>query len=275
VPIDFTFNRLNSCWGTLFVELFFNQVEERYPLLDNARPMWKVALSAILHEELLITGQFAANFLIFLKNFGMPLNEYLSTALFGWKPQARLRLVRRRDIGSLTETVHLAELRERLSALRDNPEFQQEFDAAFDDLNDQQWSHLISPSSATDQALTSFLQEIEPDSQTRALFSNTDNYQEAAKLIATHHPGTHVVVMGHTHVGMEAKTLKLDDRDGQIQYLNSGTWTKTYDIPWWQLPRVAKLENPALFTPSSGVVRCIGTSDNLEVRYFDSWQQAL
>lgn len=275
VPINFTFNRLNSCWGTFFVEQFFNQVEERYPLLDNARPTWKVALSAILHEEVLVTGEFAANFLIFLKRFGMPLNEYLGTALFGWKPQTRLRLVRQRDIESLTASVPLEELHERLGALRDDEVFQQAFDATFHELDDQEWTNLLSSSATTDQTLVSLLQETEPEAQARDIFSKTDSFQKAAKLIAAHHPGTNMVVMGHTHLSMDAKKLTVEDGDKRVWYLNTGTWTKTYDIPWWQLPRLRKLENPALFSPSSGVVRCVGTGDSLEAKYFDSWQQAL
>jgi UDP-2,3-diacylglucosamine pyrophosphatase LpxH len=273
VPVDFTFNRLNSCWGTHFVEKFFNTVEDIYPLLDNARPLWKVALSAILHEELLVTAQFVAEFLMFLKNFRMPLKDYVSSAIFGWQPKSRS--LRKRNIDALTSRVYLDNLREKLQELRADPEFKRKFDATFQELDDIQWNRLLIRSKTAEREVKELLQESETEAQSRSLFSKTDNYQQAAKFIARHHPTTRAVIMGHTHYGIDAKKLKVEDGRKKFLYFNTGTWTKTYDIPWWKLPRLDELDDPALFMSSSGVVRCTGAGESLKVKYFDSWKDAV
>ncbi len=274
VPLNFTFNRLNSCWGTHFVERFFNRVEDRYPLLDNARPMWKVALSAILYEELLVTAQFVAEFLIFLKNFRMPLKDYVQSAVFGWKPKTRT--LRRKDVEALTTEIKIEALRTKIQELRGNSDFRREFDSVFQELDDTQWERVFSQHGNTEQELLGFLQQdTTPRPRSRGLFSKPDNYQQAAKFIARHHPGTRAVIMGHTHNGINAKELQVEGKDGTFLYYNSGSWTKTYDIPWWKLPRLETLNDPDLYTPISGVIRCTGADDALDIKYFTTWNEAL
>jgi len=273
VPINFTFNRLNYCWGTLFMEYLFNKIEDRYPLLDNARPVWKVVLSAILHEELLVTGQVAANILLFLKNFRMPLTDYVSSAVLGWRPKARS--LRNRDIDALTSNIYIEGLREKIQELRADPKFKQEFDATFQELDDTQWERLLDSSGATEQEVKEFLQDSETESQSRSLFSKTDNYQQAAKLIAQHHPGTRAIVMGHTHFGIDDKKLNVEGNKKKFLYFNTGTWTKSYDIPWWKMPRLKALYDPKLYAPNSNVVTCIDAGDNLVVKYFASWEETV
>ena len=273
VPINFTFNRLNSCWGTLFMEHLFNQVEDRYPLLDNARPVWKVVLSAILHEDLPVTGQLVAEVLMFLQNFRMPLQDYVSSALLGWRPKTRS--LSNREIDTLTSNIYIESLREKVQKLRTDPEFKREFDGVLQELDDTQWERLLNGSEATEQEVKEFLQDSETEAQSRNLFSKTDNYQQAAKFIALHHPGTRVVVMGHTHVGIDGKKLHVEGNTKKFLYFNTGTWTKSYDIPWWKLPRLEALHEPKLYAPNSSVVRCIGAGNNLVVKYFDSWKEAV
>jgi UDP-2,3-diacylglucosamine pyrophosphatase LpxH len=267
-PIDFTFNRLHSCWGTLFVERFFNRVEDRYPMLDNARPTWKAALSAILHDDIAITGQFAAEFLMFFTQFGMPLKEYASTALFGWKPKTRA--IHPRSIGSLTDHLSFSQLRDQLQSRRGDATFRREFDALLEHFYGSQGDVLRSLEYGLSQEPLDMLQESEPETGTaRALFAKTDNYQEAAKLITQYHPGTRLVIMGHTHRGQTAQLLRsAPSQNGPCTYANTGTWTKHYEIPWWQLPKFEHLVNPAHFHPSSDVIQCSGADDHLEATYF-------
>lgn len=274
VPVNFTFNRLNSCWGTHFVKHFFNQVEDRYPLLDNARPMWKVALTAILHGELLVTGQFAAEFLMFLKNFRVPLKDYARSAALGWKPKTRT--LRQKDVETLTSEIKIDALRVRLQELRGNPDFRRGFDSVLQELDDTQWERVFSSYGNTEHELLGFLQqdtELRPRS--RSLFSRKDNYQQAAEFIARYHRGTCAVIMGHTHRGADTKELHVEGKDRTFLYFNTGTWTKSYDIPWWKLPRLEKLDDPKLYVPSSGVVRCTGAGDNLDIKYFKNWDDAV
>ncbi len=272
VPINFTFNRLNSCWGTHFMEHFFNHIEERYPLLDNARPIWKVALSAVLHDDLLVTGRFAAELLMFLKNFRMPLKEYASSALWGFQPKSRT--LRRKDIDTLTSNIKLDTLREKLQTLREQTDFRREFDAAFQELDDTQWERVSAQHGNTEYELLNRLQNTESRPRVRSLFSQTDNYQQAAQFIARYHPKTQAVIMGHTHQGVEPTDLAVEGRDNSLLYLNSGTWTPTYQIPWWKLPDIAEIVEPELYTPNSGVVRCTGARNTLDVQYFDHWKDA-
>ena len=272
-PINFTFNCLNSCWGTYFVEHFFNKLEDRYPLLDNARPMWKAALSAVLYDEVLVTGTFAAELLLFLKNFRIPLKDYARSVVMGWRPKTRT--LRQQDIDTLTDEIKINALRERLQELRGNPEFRREFDAVFQDLSETQWEQVFSRYSGADYELLDFLQNTELRPQSRGLFSNTDNYQQAARFIARYHPDTRVVVMGHTHHGVDANVLDIEDEQETFLYFNTGTWTKTYDIPWWGLTSLKTLIDPSQYTQNSGIVRCIGEDDSLEVIYFENWKDAL
>jgi hypothetical protein len=248
-------------------------IEERYPLLDNARPTWKVVLSAILHEELPITGQLVAEALLFLQNFRIPLQDYVSSALLGWRPKARS--LRHRDIDALTSTIYIESLREKIQELRADPVFKRNFDATLQELDDTQWERLLNRSEAIEQEVKEFLQDSETEAQSRSLFSKTDNYQQAAKFIALHHPGIRVVIMGHTHMGIDRKQLHVEGNKKEFLYYNTGTWTKSYDIPWWKLPRLEALHDPKLYAPNSSVIRCIGAGDNLVVKYFDSWKEAV
>jgi len=268
VPIDFTFNRLHSCWGTLFVERFFNRVENRYPLLDNARPTWKAALSAILCDDVAITGQFAAEFLMFFTQFGMPLKEYVSTALLGWKPKTRS--IRPRSVGTLTDHLSFNQLRDQLQARRHNAAFRREFDALLENFYASQGDLLKSLEHGMSQEPLDMLQESEPETGTaRGFFTTTANYQEAAKLITQHHSGTQLVIMGHTHHGQNLQFLRSKHlQSHSCAYANTGTWTKFYEIPWWQLPKLDNLINSTRFHPNSSVIRCSGAHDNLEVEYF-------
>lgn len=272
VPINFTFNRLNCCWGSLFMERFFNMVEEQYPMLDNIRPEWKVVLSSILNGELSVTGQLVAEALIFLKNYGIPLQEYVSSGIFGWKPKARS--LRPRDIDALTSAISSKELRQRIRELRDDPVFKREFDATLEELPDNQWDRLFTRSEETAR-INEFLQESEPPPHSRALFMTTDNYQQAATVIARYHPGTRVVIMGHTHRGIDDEKLHVEGEKKEFRYYNTGTWTETYIIPWWKLPRLETLQDRDLYTLTSSVVRCTGAGDNLEIKYANSWKDAV
>ncbi|GAK58443.1 hypothetical protein U27_05417 [Candidatus Vecturithrix granuli] len=273
VPINFTFNRLNSCWGTHFVEHFFNQVEAQYHLLDNARPMWKVALSALLSEKILVTGRIAAEFLMFLKNFRMPLRDYMSSAIWGWRPKSRT--LRPRDIETVTADIKLDTLREKIQERRENAEFRREFDIAFQELDDEQWERMLTSHGGTEYDMLKFVQSVESRPQSRSIFSQTDNYQQAARYIARYHKGTRAVIMGHTHKGMDAQLLEVEGTHEQFLYYNTGTWTRTYDIPWWKLPKLEKLLEPDLYQPMSGVIRCVGSWDNLSIKYVDHWNEAL
>jgi len=271
VPVNFTFNRLNSCWGTYFVEKFFNQVEERYPLLDNVRPMWKTVLSAILHDEVLVTGQFVAEFLMFLKNFRLPLQDYIRSALFGWKPKTRS--LRSRDIDALTTNIPLTTLRDKVAVLRENPAFRQQFDTVFHELSESQWEQVFSPHYSAD--VLDFVEQPGARPQSRSLFAEGDNYQQAAQCIARHHVGTRVVVMGHTHEAINDKELTIAGTPQTLRYFNTGTWTKTWNIPWWQLPNLKKFYDAKNFTQQAGVVRWTGAGDRLDIGYFEHWQEAL
>ncbi|MBD3305323.1 hypothetical protein GF339_03095 [candidate division KSB3 bacterium] len=274
VPINFTFNRLNSCWGTLFVEHFFNRIEAQYPLLDNARPMWKAALSALLYEDLLVTGQFAAELLMFVKNFRVPLRDYAISALLGWQPKTRS--LREKNVENLVAGVQIDALREKLQALRHQPEFRQGFDATLQDLDNTQWDRLLSGVDSHEQDVQDLLLNGESSHpQSRSFFSSTDNYQQAARCIARYQPAIRVVVMGHTHVGIDAKLLQAEGSGRTFLYFNSGTWVPSYTIPWWKLPRLDDLTDSDLYTPNSGVIRCTGADDTLEVKYVSRWQDVL
>ncbi len=272
-PINFTFNRLNSCWGTYFVEHFFNSLEERYPLLDNARPMWKAALSALLCDDILVTGEFAAELLIFLKNFRIPLKDYVRTFIMGWQPKTRS--LRHRDVESLTHDFKIHAVRERIQELCGNPDFKREFDKVFQDLSEMQWEQLFSRYNGSDYELQDFLQNIESRPQSRGFFHRTDNYQEASKLIARHHQDVRAVIMGHTHEGMDAERFTASNGTGEFSYFNSGTWTKSCDIPWWKLPSFESLVDPSEYTQNSSVLRCTGEDEKLDVSYFGTWKEAM
>ncbi|PIE36253.1 hypothetical protein CSA56_00775 [candidate division KSB3 bacterium] len=273
VPINFTFNRLNSCWGTYFVTHFFNKLEDRYPLLDNARPVWKTVLSAILFDEILVTGKFAAEFMLFLKNFRIPLNNYTRSAAMGWKPKTRL--LRQGEVDRMLDDVKINALRERLQELRGNPKFQREFDSVFRELSETQWEQVFSPYSGADYEILDFVQNTESRPQSRGMFSNTDHYQQAASLIAQHHPDIRAVVMGHTHRAIKQKLLDVEGTKERVAYFNTGTWTKTYDTPWWKLPDLQTLIDPSEYTQNSGIVRYEGEGDDLQIAHFDTWQEAL
>ncbi len=268
VPIDFTFNRLNSCWGTLFVERFFNQVEDDYPLLDNARPTWKAALSAILCDDVRITGEFAAKFLMFFTQFGMPLKDYASAALFGWKPKTRA--IRPRSIGSVTDYVSFDQLRDQLQERRADAAFQHEFDTLLENLYSNQGNLLQGLEQGLSQEPLNMLHDDESQAgASRALFAATNNYQEAAKLITQYHPDTRLVIMGHTHHGLPESSLTVKTAGRQpCAYANTGTWTQHYEIPWWHLPKFNNLVKPEQFQPNSNVIRCSGADDSLEMEYF-------
>ena len=273
VPVNVTFNRLNSCWGTYFVEHFFNQIEARWPLLDNARPMWKSALSAVLHDEVVVTAKFAAELLMFLKNFRAPLKDYVQSSLFGAK--RKTRALRQQDMDDLTDGIKLNALRERLQELRGKPAFRREFDATVQAFSETQREHVFARQSGVEYELLDQIQDREARPHSRGMFDDLDHYQQAAKLIARHHPGTRCVIMGHTHHAVPSAALDIDGGSQAFTYINTGTWTANYAIPAWSLPKLETLCDESAHAQEFGVARCLGEDDALDAMYFDDWRNAM
>ncbi|GAB4213142.1 MAG: hypothetical protein OHK0022_49880 [Roseiflexaceae bacterium] len=254
--------RLRRCWGTLFVDKVFNQLEPQYWFIDNIKPQTR-ALQLGLRHNIGFTAQALLLVLRFLLTSRPPIAEMLRASLGDNEdlplppeepsPERLAAMLADRDLGSF--------LAARLADL----DFRAALESGLRALGAGEWQRLRL--GAARRPTLDLLAPAPPPSAleeawaTLSGLDDNDAYTAAARQTLERDPCLGTVVMGHTHMpfdGTERSLLLSDGRTGH--YFNTGTWTpQLIDRPghrycWAELANSANYASPrsyVVLTPAA------------------------
>jgi UDP-2,3-diacylglucosamine pyrophosphatase LpxH len=224
VPNPGGVERLERCWGTYFMDEVYNDIETRFPVVDNVMPMLRGALLAVQSASIGFTGEQAAKLLMVCFKAGVPIFGWIGAGLLG-TPHATAGTVgsRPRVLVSRPEDLidNLADrqLADTLRRFRNEPTFRKAFDEAV--------APLVKECSSS-----TLLQEPAENANRRMGFlTGKDAYVRAAETIFSNDSTIQLVVMGHTHVPVAptCPDYSLNAPPGRM-YLNSGSWTPSINL---------------------------------------------
>lgn len=225
--------RLKRCWGTLFVDKVYNQLEEQCWFIDNIKPISRV-IKMGLKGDFVFTATAMALLAKFFLTKGTPMLGGLSfgTAAGGEAEQP--------TVEQAINAVEDEELRTYLGMrLVQDPSFRAEFA--------QEVQHFSTEEQRAMEDMQAGAEELEweeplPETVSFGLAERVEEetaYQKAAREVMEQDASISTVVMGHTHHAIDRLPLTLSD--GRTGYFfNSGTWTprlieRTEPYTWEEL----------------------------------------
>jgi UDP-2,3-diacylglucosamine pyrophosphatase LpxH len=208
--------RLKRCWGTLFVDKVYNQLEQERWFIDNVKPIPRV-LKLGLRHDFRFTATALGLVTRFLLTSGLP--PLGGIAPLGGSPTERPAT------DTLINNLNDPDLRSVLETQLADPAFLAEFEASLEDLSAAE-IHAIETGTAQPLTLDSAsggLGESGPLGGGAA----EDAYRSEARAILEDDRLISTVIMGHTHAPIDGHIDAIDLPDGRRGlYFNSGTWTR-------------------------------------------------
>ncbi|KPV48341.1 hypothetical protein SE17_38580, partial [Kouleothrix aurantiaca] len=186
--------RLKRCYGTLFVDSIYNQLEGERWFIDNVKPISKV-IGLGLKNDLFYTGGALALIVKFFFTGGLPPKQ-LATVL----DDADTWPAGQRTPGALLNEVKDDNLRDYLQERLANPQVRAEFNAGVARFNAEEWREMRA---GADKQPT--VQAIADDRPRSVLLGaeEEDYYRAGAREVMALDPGISTVVMGHTHFAID------------------------------------------------------------------------
>ena len=215
--------RLERCWGTYFVDVVYNEIETRFPLIDNVEDgqMIRGALMAIKSERFKFTGKMVAKMLKIAYRSGLPVTGWIGSGIMG---EPSPEIPSRETLTNIaTPKEFLANLRDPelsrilLSRFENEKDFRLQFESEMNDVVQEQ----------ADQEV--FLLPFKNPNQTMGLITGKNPYQRAAERILKNEEKINIVVFGHTHSPVDGNFVTLSD-ESLGKYFNSGSWTNHIDL---------------------------------------------
>ena len=209
--------RLKRCYGTLFVDSIYNQLEGERWFIDNVKPISKV-IGLGLKNDLFYTGGALALIVKFFFTGGLPPKQ-LATVL----DDADTWPAGQRTPGALLGQVKDDDLRDYLQERLANPQVRAEFNAGVARFNEQEWREMRAGADKQPS-----VQQIADDRPRSVLLGaeEEDYYRAGARDVLALDPSVTTVVMGHTHFAIDGLTNPLELPGKRTTfYFNSGTWT--------------------------------------------------
>ncbi len=206
--------RLKRCWGTLFVEKVYNQLEQERWFIDNVKPIPKVMSLGLRHDF-----RFTATALGLLATF--LLTSRLPPIFGGVLGASDEAVPPPTDdvVAALAEDA----LRAQIEAQLDDPAFRAEFEQVLLRTDPTTLGAAVAggaPAMSLDEASGDVL-------VLGGSGAEGDEYRRAARAVLEQDAAITTVIMGHTHGPIDGYTQPISLPDGRTgYYFNSGTWTR-------------------------------------------------
>ncbi len=204
--------RLKRCWGTLFVDKVYNQLEQERWFIDNVKPILRVVKLGLRHDPI-FTATALGLVARFLLTSGLP------PLLGGIELDAGAAPDAKAIVAALADP----DLREVLEMRIAERAFREEFERTVYGAGTGEVALALSgaaPQLTLDEA------EITTRGEVVLGGRGGDAFHNAARAVLEDDPRIGAVVMGHTHGpldGLAEPLILSDGREGY--YFNSGTWT--------------------------------------------------
>jgi Calcineurin-like phosphoesterase len=215
--------RLKRCWGTLFVDKVYNQLERDRWFIDNVKPISRVIQLGLANDF-----RFTATALALIAKFFLTSGASLHVISGGVlsdeaEPKSAPVPPEQRNGETIVDTIADPELRAALERRMADPAFQAEFEGEVQQFEEREWQAI-----ADGAPYQPTLDQVAGEPEAKAVLGDEaeDAYRTAAREILEGDPRIAAVIMGHTHDPIDGLTSPLylsGNRTGY--YYNSGTWT--------------------------------------------------
>lgn len=215
--------RLERCWGTYFMDTVYNDIEDRFPVIDNVEDGQAIrgALLAMKSEKVHFTGKVVGQILKIAYRAGLPVTGWIGYWVMGEEtaslPTENTRIANAEDFLRHLRDPELAEA--LLRRYRDEDDFRKQFEAEINEVIREQADKDV------------HLLPTEDINLTMGLLTGKSSYQRAAEKILQEENGVQVVVFGHTHAPIDGAHPPVElSVDIPGKYFNSGSWTSSVDL---------------------------------------------
>ncbi len=216
----FGVRRLKRCWGTLFVDKVYNQLEEERWFIDNVKPIPRV-IQLGLRNDIRFTATALGLVARFLLTSGLPpLLGGSDELLDGVAPPMPAT---QQVVDGLADP----DLRAHLQAQMADETFRAEFEQALQGAGGVEIAAALGGA-----GLQLTLDDVSVVAGGEVVLGGSsggeeDAYKAAARAELENDPSLATVIMGHTHGPQDGYINAIDRYDGsQGYYFNSGTWTR-------------------------------------------------
>lgn len=217
--------RLERCWGTYFMDVVYNDIETRFPVMDNIEDgqVIRGSLMAIKSEKVHFTGKVVGRMLKIAYRAGLPIIGWVGSGLLG-DESADLSPREELTVG------HIATTEDFLENLRD-PEISENLIRRYKGETDFRAQINAEISEVIKELSGKEVDLLPPEdfNRTMGLLTGKSSYQRAAEKILQKETNLEIVVFGHTHNPVDGISVPLSDELAG-KYFNSGSWTSSVDL---------------------------------------------
>jgi UDP-2,3-diacylglucosamine pyrophosphatase LpxH len=237
--------RLVRCWGTLFVDKVYNQLERDRWFIDNVKPILRVVKLG-LRNDFRFTATALGLVTRFLVSSGLPPLGAGSDMILGAGEPPTLE--------EMVASVADPDLRAALEAQLADPAARADLERELLALEPVEWAMI--QSGMTHQQTLDEAIEGPQDDLILGFGAQEDGYRAGARTALEADPSLSTVIMGHTHGPIDGATAPLDLSDGRKGfYYNSGTWTPHLKDEGRRSYSWNEIGDPASYTASLSYVR--------------------
>jgi hypothetical protein len=245
----FGVRRLKRCWGTLFVDKVYNQLEQERWFIDNVKPIPRV-IQLGLRNDIGFTATALGLVARFLLTSGLP------PLLGGGSDDPLAASVPPPAPEQIAEGIIDPDLRARLQTQLADPVFRAEFEQT---LRGGSGLELVAALGGAGAQLT--LDDVNVVTGGEVILGGGDGggedaYRAAARAVLENDPSLSTVIMGHTHGPLDGSVRPIERFDGsQGYYFNTGTWTQHLKDEGSRSYSWAEIADEANYTVSLTYVR--------------------